>query len=204
MRQRPVHTQPYALLTGLATLALGLSLTSCTASGPSSQVHVSSPAPTATARPLRQAYVYLSDAGIMVDGVPNAQQTKPGGTLSVQWTARAYNQSADATPITLSLFVYGPFASKTDAYQAMRLGGPPSLGQLAPTPVPLSQLAISPFAAAQPIHTDTWSTTPFTTTLHLPASMPPGYYDIVALSVAGTQNIGRGDAPLQVMPASGQ
>ncbi|HEX9056336.1 MAG TPA: hypothetical protein VF818_02300, partial [Ktedonobacterales bacterium] len=160
------------------------------------------PAPAATPttvptpRPLRQTFVYFP-GDITVNGVPNARQTPPGATLSVGWTARAYSQSADITPITLSLLVYGPFASETDLMQRMHLDGhsPTMLGA---TPPPVAQLPMAPVATAPPIRTDTWTTTPFTTTLRLPTTLPAGYYDIVVVSVAGTQTVMRGDSPLQV------
>ena len=57
---------------------------------------------------------------------------------------------------------------------------------------------LAPFASAQPVHANTSTTTPFTMTLSLPASMPAGYYDIAMVSVAGTQTVARSDAPLQV------
>lgn len=157
------------------------------------------PAPAATPttvptpRPLRQTFVYFP-GDITVNGVPNARQTPPGATLSVGWTPRAYSQSAHVTPITLSLLIYGPFASQTDLEQAMHLG----LGVVGATPVPVAQLPMAPVATAPPIRTDTWTTTPFTTTLRLPTSLPAGYYDIVVVSVAGTQTVMRGDSPLQV------
>jgi hypothetical protein len=196
MRRYPLHTKPAALLTGLVVLLLALSLTSCAAafrSSPST-VHTSLPTPTPTSRPLRQTYVYMPGDDIMIDGVSNARQTAPGVTISVSWTARAYAPSADVMPITISLLVYGPFASQADLGQAMHLG----MGVIGATPMPIWQLALTPVASAQPIHTDTLTTTPFTTTLRLPTSLPSGYYDIALVSEAGTQTVFRGDSPLQV------
>jgi hypothetical protein len=163
---------------------------------PASHVHLSPPTPTSTPRPLHQTYAY-EPGFLTVDGIPYAQRTKPGGTLSVTWTARAYTPSADVTPVTLSLLVYGPFAPNTDVWQIMHLGG------VGATPIPVSQLPLHSFAAAPPVRTDDSTTTPFTTTFDLPASMLVGYYDVVELSVAGIQPIARGDAIIQVVPASG-
>ncbi len=196
------HQPPFSPLSGPATgpavLLLSVSLTSCAA--PSrwspSPSGVSSPAATHTPRPLRQNYAYMPGP-VVVDGVANAQQAVPGAALNVTWTTRAYDQRADATPVTLSLLVYGPFASGKDGYQAMRLGGPDQ------KPVPVSQVALVPCASATPIYTDTWTTTPFTTTLRLPASLSAGYYDVVTLSVAGTQTVARGDSVLHVVSAAG-
>lgn len=204
MRRHPLLTHPDAVLIGLAILLLGAVVMRLTTSTwwPPAPVQSSPPTPTPwpTPRPLHQTYAYLPGP-LTVNGVPYARQTKPGGTLSVTWMARADAQSADVTPVTLSLLVYGPFTSSTDLDQAMHLGG------VGATPVPVSQLAIDPFAVAPPVRTDTWTTIPFTTTLHLPASMPAGrYYDVVVLSVAGTQTLApmaRGDSPIQVMSASG-
>ncbi|HEV2461081.1 MAG TPA: hypothetical protein VGS80_22240, partial [Ktedonobacterales bacterium] len=115
--RHPLHFRQSSLwLTGILALLLGLCASGCAASGAQPLSQVRSPAATPTQRALRQNYVYLAD-DVLLDGSPQATQAHWGQTLSITWKSHAYNQSANPSPITLSLLVYGPFASPAEMVQ---------------------------------------------------------------------------------------
>lgn len=191
-RIRDVRPSP-RWLAGIVLLLVGVFASGCLpmAAWSSSQTHSTSAA-TATPRPLRQNYVYLHDA-ILLDGAPYTLQARVGQTLTITWQSHAYNQSADPSPITLSLVVYGPFTSHTDLTQHMQImSGPQS------TPVPLTQLGFPPVVTGPTIHVDTWTTAAQTTTFRIPTTLVAGYYDVVYESIAGSQIVERNDNPMQI------
>lgn len=188
MRQHLRFRQSSLWLTGIVVLLLGMFASGCAASGTQARSSAATPTP----RPLRQNYVYLSDS-VLLDGSSYITQAHLGQTFSITWKSHAYNQSTDPSPITLSLLVYGPFASPADRTQRMQIGS----GRQA-TPVPVTQLAFSPIASAPTIHADTWTTAAQTSTFRIPSSLSAGYYDAVSLSMAGSDVVERGDIPFQI------
>lgn len=189
------HVEPLSLwLAGIVVLLLGVFASGCApmeAQLPS-QSHLTSATATPTSRPLRQNYVYLHDT-VLLDGSVDTSRARVGQTLTITWHSHAYNQSADPSPITLSLVVYGPFASRADMAQRMQIGS-----GLQSTPAPLTQLGFSPTVSGPTIHADTWTTAAQTTTFRIPTSLSAGYYDVVYLSTAGSQVVERGDNPVQI------
>lgn len=173
---------------------LSVMLAGCGASTGQSAGGSQASATTLTPRLLHQNYVYLSDT-VLLDGSANIAEAQAHGgqTLSVTWISHAYNQSADASPITLSVAFYGPFPSKSTMEHVMGLDGPPLS-----TPVPIAQLALQPAYSAPAIHADTWTTKPQTISFAIPSSLHAGYYDSVWQSTDGASVVERGDSPLQI------
>ena len=181
-------------LASMVVLVMGLFASGCSpmAAQPTSQAQATSAPGTPAPRPLRQNYVYLHD-GVLLDGSLYTSPAHVGQTLTITWQSHSYNQSADPSPITLSLVVYGPFASRAELAQRMLLPGAPQA-----TPAPLTQLGFSPIVSGPTIHADTWTTAAQTTIFRIPSSLSAGYYDFVYLSVAGSQVVERGDNPIQI------
>lgn len=110
-----------------------------------------------------QTYTFHGPAAL--DGNHHA-----GETLQLQWKPQAGSTTSDALPASVSLNVQliGPFTSADDMQNAIQL----------------SKKNDNTFdhsvvvAASEPIFTDTWSSTSYTSIINFPTKLAPGYYDL--------------------------
>ena len=124
-----------------------------------------------TPRPMTQHQTYTYN---YLSGLSN-DHWMPGQHIFVAWLPQAGSMTDDAAPehVALTLQLFGPYASVSDLKAATS--------------------ATAPIAAsASPIATDTWSGTTFAQALDLPASLAPGYYNLVQ-TMTQTTSTGGGD-----------
>ncbi|MGH2517703.1 MAG: hypothetical protein ACRDHP_18805, partial [Ktedonobacterales bacterium] len=125
----------------------------------------SAPQPTAQ----HQTYTYNRMFG------PSNDHWKPGQQIAVSWAPRTGPMTSDAAPahVALTLQLFGPYASIADLKAAT------------------DSTAAAPTAgSATPIATDTWSGKSFDQTLTLPATLAPGYYNLVQKMTQSTSSGG--------------
>lgn len=99
---------------------------------------------------------------VAVGPLPTQTTWRAGQTLKYAWCVSPTTPEHDVGDAqeALTLTLYGPYPTSTAAQSAAAQPAnlPPSI------------------ATSQPITTDTWSATVFTSTLQLPSSLVPGYY----------------------------
>lgn len=136
--------------------ACGGGASSSTANNPCASVAISGTVNPAAAGHL----VYQRSA---VGPLPAQATWRPGTTMTFAWcaTPAAPAQDVGDAQELLTLSLTGPYATKADAQN-----------QSANQPQPL--------VSAQPITTDTWSATQYTSTLQLPSNLISGYYVVLA------------------------
>ncbi|HLZ25643.1 MAG TPA: hypothetical protein VKQ30_26255 [Ktedonobacterales bacterium] len=111
-------------------------------------------APQPTTQHQTYTYNYMSS--------PSNDHWKPRQQISITWTPQTGPLTADTAPakVVFTLKLIGPYASVSDLKAA-------------------SSATASAAVSASPIATDTWSGKTFAQSLDLPASLTPGYYNLV-------------------------
>src|SRR5579859_5924456 len=124
-------------------------------------------APQPTTQHQTYTYNYMSS--------PSNDHWKPGQQISITWTPQTGPLTADTAPakVVFTLKLIGPYASVSDLKAASSATAPTA-------------------GSAASITTDTWSGKSFAQALDLPASLTPGYYNLVQ-RMTQTTSTGGGD-----------